>query len=83
MAVCIYAPNAMDFSTNGLGTLTPISCTVEEESGGMYELELTQPIDNTLRWAQLANGCIIKAPVPVRESPLYEDLTETSETVER
>ena len=41
MAICIYAPDATDFSTNGLGTLTPISCSVEEESGGMYELELT------------------------------------------
>ena len=78
MAICIYAPDATDFSTNGLGTLTPISCTVEEESGGMYELELVQPIDDTLRWAQLARGCIIKAPVPVRESPLYEETDDAA-----
>ena len=72
MSICIYPPNAEDFTTNGLGILTPMECTVEEVAAGKYELELVQPIDNTLRWAQIANGCIVKAPAPVRESPLYE-----------
>lgn len=72
MAICIYPPMAEDFTTNGLGILTPLECTVEETAAGKYELELVQPIDNTLRWAQIANGCIVKVPVPVRESPLYE-----------
>lgn len=79
MAICIYPPSADDFTTNGLGILQPIECTVEEEAAGKYELELVHPIDSTLRWAQIQNGCIIKAPVPVRESPLYEieeDITE-------
>ena len=72
MSICIYPPNAEDFTTNGLGILAPLECTVEETAAGKYELELVQPIDNTLRWAQIANGCIVKVPVPVRESPLYE-----------
>ena len=79
MAICIYPPNAGDFTTNGLGILQPIECTIEEEAAGKYELELVHPIDSTLRWAQIQNGCIIKAPAPVRESPLYEiteDITE-------
>ena len=70
--VTIYAPNASDFSTNGLGVLRPIECTVKEERNGMYELTLVHPILNDLRWAQIQNGCIIKADVPLRESPLYE-----------
>ena len=72
MAICIYPPSAEDFTTNGLGILQPIECTVDEEAAGKYELELVHPIDSTLRWAQIQNGCIIKVPVPVRESPLYE-----------
>lgn len=70
--IALYAPDAADFSTLGLGALTPSECTVSWQAAGAYELTLVQPIDETLRWAQLANGCIISAPVPVRESPLYE-----------
>lgn len=70
--VCIYPPNAGDFSSNGLGILQPSSCKVTEERNGMYELELVHPIGQDLRWAQIQNGCIIKADVPLRESPLYE-----------
>lgn len=70
--VTIYAPTATDFSSNGLGILQPISCAVEEERNGMYELTIVHPIRPDLRWAQIQNGCIIKADVPMRESPLYE-----------
>lgn len=70
--IALYAPDASDFSTLGLGALTPSECTVTWQAAGAYELTLTQPIDDTLRWAQLQNGFIISAPVPVRESPLYE-----------
>lgn len=70
--IALYAPDAADFSTLGLGALTPSECTVSWQAAGAYELTLVQPIDETNRWAQLANGCIISAPVPVRESPLYE-----------
>lgn len=70
--IALYAPDETDFSTLGLGALTPSTCTVSWQAAGAYELTLAQPIDETNRWAQLANGCIISAPVPVRESPLYE-----------
>ena len=87
MAITIYPPTCEDFSTNGLGALTPLECTVEEQAGGLYELKLVHPIDETLRWAQITLGCIVKAPVPVRETPLYEyveDITEGENvTIER
>lgn len=83
--ITIYPPDCNDFSTNGLGILTPDECTVKEMAGGMYELTLVHSIDgDSLRWAQIARGCIIKAPVPMRESPLYElaafEGTESTET---
>lgn len=70
--VAIYAPGAEDFSSNGLGLLLPTECTVKEQANGMYELTLVHPITGDLRWTQIQNGCILKANVPMRESPLYE-----------
>ena len=86
MAICIYAPNTADFSNNGYGILTPMECTIEEQAGGMYELKLVHPIDADGRWMDIQQGCMIKAPAPVRESPLYEipeDDTGGEETVVR
>lgn len=82
--ITIYPSDCTDFGTNGLGILTPHECTVKEIEGGMYELHMVHPIDDTLRWAQITNGCMIKAPVPMRESPMYEIEAfegETGETV--
>lgn len=86
--ICIYAPNATDFTNNGLGILTPIECTVSKQAAGMWQLKLMQPIDNTFRWAQIQAGFLIKAPCPVRESPeiveeiIPEGSTETTVTQE-
>ena len=76
MAIAIYPQDCRDFSTNGLGLLTPIECSVTAELNGAFELKVVQPIDDTLRWAQLETGCIVKAPVPVRDSPVYEEVEE-------
>lgn len=70
-AITVYAPDAEDFSTLGLGVLTPCACTVTWQAAGDYELTLEQPIDGTNRWRQLQTGCILAAPVPMRESPSY------------
>lgn len=72
MNIPIYAPAADDFTGNGLGMLDPLECVIEETAAGMYELTLVHPIDDDLRWAMIAPGCILKAPAPVRETPLYE-----------
>ena len=70
--IALYPPDAVDFTTLGLGALSPSECRVTWQAAGEYELTLAQPIDETGRWAQIANGCVIAAQVPVRESPLYE-----------
>ena len=68
--VTIYAPDATDFSTLGLGALAPYECVIEEQAGGMYTLALTHPMDTAGKWLYIAPGCIVKAPAPVRETPL-------------
>lgn len=70
--ITIYAPDATDFSTLGLGALAPYECTVEEQAGGMYELTMTHPMDAEGKWLNIGVGCIVKAPAPVRETPLVE-----------
>ena len=70
--ITIYAPEAQDFSTLGLGALTPYECEIEEQAGGMYELTMTHPMDAEGKWLNIGVGCIVKAPAPVRETPLVE-----------
>ena len=68
--ITIYAPNATDFSTLGLGALAPSECVIEEQAGGMYELTMTHPMDEAGKWLNIGVGCVLKAPAPVRETPL-------------
>ena len=72
MSIYIYPADCEDFSTGGLGQLYPTECTVTEEAAGRYEMSLEHPIADDLRWALIEYGNIVKAPVPVRESPAYE-----------
>lgn len=68
--ISIYAPNATDFSTLGLGALAPYECEIEEQAGGMYELTMSHPMDEAGKWLNIGIGCILKVPAPVRETPL-------------
>lgn len=70
--ITIYSANAADFSTLGLGALSPSACMIEEQAGGLYEMTLTQPITDDLKHTLIAQGRIVKAPAPVRETPLVE-----------
>lgn len=71
--ITIYAPNATDFSTLGLGALAPYECEIEEQAGGMYELTMTHPMDAEGKWLNIGVGCVVKAPAPVRETPLADE----------
>ena len=44
--ICVYAADCSDFSNNGLGVVSPESCTVTETLNGEYELTLVHPIDD-------------------------------------
>ena len=43
--ICVYPADCTDFSTNGNGTLSPLSAEVTETLNGEYELTLVHPID--------------------------------------
>ena len=67
--ICVYPADCADFSTNGNGTLSPLSANVTETLNGEYELELVHPIDEAGKWQRLVEGCILRAPVPAAMTP--------------
>ena len=42
--ICVYPADCTDFSTNGNGTLAPLSAEVTETLNGEYELTVVHPI---------------------------------------
>ena len=67
--ICVYPADCTDFSTNGNGTLAPLSAEVTETLNGEYELTLVHPIDKAGKWQRLVEGCILRAPVPAAMTP--------------
>ena len=67
--LCIYSADCTDFSGNGLGVVQPQSCTVTETLNGEWELTLEHPIDEYGKWTRLAEGNILRAPVPAAMTP--------------
>ena len=67
--ICVYASGCTDFSNNGLGPVNPQSCTVTETLNGEWELTLVHPIDDLGKWQRLAEGNILRAPVPAGMTP--------------
>ena len=65
--ICVYTPDCTDFSGNGLGPVSPLSCTVTETLNGEWELTLEHPLDDAGKWRRLVEGCILRAPVPARQ----------------
>ena len=61
MIPVLFKANETQFDNNGLGRLPDaISCTVEEERNGKYELEMTYPLDG-LHYADISPSRIIRA----------------------
>ena len=67
--ICIYSAGCTDFSGNGLGVVLPQTCTVTETLNGEWELTLEHPIDEYGKWTRLAEGNILRAPVPAAMTP--------------
>ena len=67
MIPTLFPSTATEFKTQGLGALTDaISCTVEEERNGAYELEMEYPVSG-VHYNEIKTRCIIFAiPSPYR-----------------
>ncbi|PNT94140.1 phage tail spike protein [Clostridium thermosuccinogenes] len=59
--ISVYDKNETDFLHNGVILPDAISCIIEEELNGKYELELQYPIDEQGKWKYLVEENIIKA----------------------
>ena len=78
--ICVYPADCTDFSGNGLGVVTPMSCTVTETLNGEWELTLVHDIDKRGKWTRLSEGCILRAPVPAAMTPSVELVTQQYQT---
>lgn len=72
--ICIYPPTATEWTTNGWITCQPTKCIVKEVAGGSYELEMEHPLTMDERWTMVDIGYIVKAPVPMRQSPYIDTI---------
>lgn len=78
--ICVYPADCTDFSNNGLGAVTPMSCTVTETLNGEWELTLVHDIDERGKWTRLSEGCILRAPVPAAKTPSVDLVTQQYQT---
>ena len=78
--ICVYPADCTDFSGNGLGAVTPMSCTVTETLNGEWELTLVHDIDERGKWTRLSEGCILRAPVPAAMTPRVDLVTQQYQT---
>ena len=80
--ITVHSAWADDFSSLGLCPLAPVECTVEEHAGGLFQLKMIHPMDKTGKWWNLQKWNIIKAPTPMRETPLMS-ISAAGESVTR
>lgn len=66
MKPILFAKDATNFNTNGLGTLDAISCIVTEERNGVFEMELTIA-EASLHASEIEMTSIILAKVPDKQ----------------
>ncbi len=78
--ICVYTADCTDFSSNGLGVVTPMSCTVTETLNGEWELTLVHDIDERGKWTRFSEGCILRAPVPAAMTPRVDLVTQQYQT---
>ena len=78
--ICVYPADCTDFSSNGLGAVTPMSCTVTETLNGEWELTLVHDIDERGKWTRLSEGCILRVPVPAAMTPSVDLVTQQYQT---
>jgi len=79
--ICVYESTCTDFSNNGLGLVSPQSCTVTETLNGEWELTLVHPIDEQGKWGRLIEGNILRVPVPAAITPQIDLVIQNNQSV--
>ena len=70
MIPTLFAPNATDFTKNGIGRLSDaVSCVVHEARNGEFELEMVYPVDGR-HYADIVHSAIIVAKPSARRTNL-------------
>ena len=81
----VFAATATNLSTNGLGVVRPISATVREQAGGLFECEIAVPMTDDGKWQLCEAGRIIRVPTPVVMCPsisiVHDEKIDSGETV--
>ena len=67
--ICVYDPFETAGASLGEGVLSPLSCTVREEAGGLYALTLVHPLTPDGVWRAVRPFALLRAPVPRCETP--------------
>ena len=68
MIPTLFAPNATDFTKNGIGRLSDaVSCVVHEARNGEFELEMVYPVDGR-HYADIVHSAIIVAKPSARRT---------------
>lgn len=67
MKPILFSPNSIDFSSNGVGRLTPISCTVTEERNSIFELEMTVKMGSNHFENVKQSAVVLAKPSPGRK----------------
>lgn len=67
MKPILFAKDATNFNTNGLGSLDAISCLITEERNGVFEMELTIA-EASLHASEIEMTSIILAKVPDKQN---------------
>lgn len=81
MIPVLFPSNATTFTSNGLGRLSDaISCTVEEERNGKYELEMEYPVDG-IHFDSIAYSRIILAKPADGEDPQPFEIYEIGKPI--
>ncbi len=78
--ICVYPADCTDFSNNGMGTVSPSSCTVTETLNGEWELTLVHSLDAHDKWRKLTDGNILRVPVPAAMTPQINLVTQQYQT---
>lgn len=81
MIPILYNAFETEFDTNGIGLLTDaISCIVTEERNGIYELELSYPVQGHL-YSYLQEEAIIKAKANDEDPPQLFRIYQSGRTI--